>query len=246
MATPLDRELDSLHARFEQLVSELGLDDWYEPIEYDNLTPDQQEAIDALNLVELFREEVCSDKEPELPIVRFVLRRLGQLGNDRILDDIFNNLDTLHPVFPDIVRYLKNLRYLSVEQRHRIGERVLRLFENSILSELTYHKMWILDLFTHSREWDNEGRFFNLYVSEADSACRRKLILAMGRSGQRHWFHSQWRSLFDQPHWPRRALLAAASCMPPDARRHWYRSVEPQLDILERAVMRWARQTPFC
>jgi hypothetical protein len=105
--------------------------------------------------------------------------------------------------------------------------------------------MWILDLFVHSREWDNEARFFNLLAAEVNPACRRKLILAMGRAHQAHWFQSQWRSLFDQPHWPRRALLAAASCLPGDAREHWYRSIERRLDIVELAVMRWARQLPF-
>jgi hypothetical protein len=245
LSTPLDRELDSLHERFERLAKEFGLNDSYEPIEYEKLNLEQKKAIDALNLVELFQEEISGDREPELPIVRFVLTRLGQLGDDSILDDIFRNIDTLYPAFPYIIQYLKNLRYLNAEQRIKIGKCVLDLLEGSIVSELTYHKMWILDLFTHSKEWDNESRFFNLYASESDSACRRKLILAMGRAGQRHWFQSQWRNLFDHPHWPRRALLAAASCMPSDARRHWYRSVEPQLDPLERAVMRWARQKPF-
>lgn len=244
LSTPLDRELDSLHDRFEQLAAELGLNDWYEPIDYDGLSLDQQAAIDALNLVELFREEL-EKPEPDLPIVKFVLRRLGQLGDDSILDIVFENLDTLYPAFPDVMSYLKKLRYLNDTQRNTIGARVLDLLRGSILSELSYHRMWILDLFTYSNEWDNEGTFFNLYAAESDPVCRRKLILAMGRARQRHWFNSQWRSLFDHPHWPRRALLAAASCMPADSRRHWYRSVEPQLDPLERAVMRWAKQHPF-
>lgn len=38
LSTPLDREISSLHERFEQLVEELGLDNWYEDIDYDNLT----------------------------------------------------------------------------------------------------------------------------------------------------------------------------------------------------------------
>lgn len=244
LVTPLDRELDSLHARFEALAAELGLNDWYEPIEYDDLDDDQKEAIDSLNLAELFREEIQED-EPELPILRFVLRRLSQLGDAALINDIFANLDKLHPALPDICRYVKSLRHLDAAARSALGARMLALLSGSVVSELPYHRMWILDLFVHSREWDNEARFFGLYAAESDSACRRNLILAMGRAHQAHWFQSQWRTLFDQPHWPRRALLAGASCMSADARRHWYRSVEPQLDVLELAVMRWARQHPF-
>lgn len=244
LITPLDRELDSLHARFEQLAAELGLNDWYEVIEYDDLDQHQQEAIDSLNLIELFREELQED-EPDLPIIRFVLRRLSQLGDSGLVDDIFANLDKLHHALPDICRYVQSLRHLDAAERSALGARMLALLTGSVVSELPYHRMWILDLFVHSREWDNEGRFFALYAAEADQACRRNLILAMGRAHQGHWFQSQWRTLFDQPHWPRRALLAGASCMSADARRHWYRSVEPQLDVLELAVMRWARQNPF-
>lgn len=244
LVTPLDRELDSLHSRFEELVNELGLDDWYEPIDYGDLEPDQQAAIDELNLGQLLQDELDED-EPELPLIRFVLRRLGQLGNDSVLDALFNNLDKIHPALPDICKYVKNLRFLDEGQRSALGGRMLSLLSGSVVSELAYHRMWILDLFVNSREWDNEGQFFNLYGTEGDLACRRNLILAMGRAHQAHWFQSQWRTLFDQPHWPRRALLAGASCMAADARKHWYRSVEAQLDPLELAVMRWARQHPF-
>ncbi|MDB5801158.1 MAG: hypothetical protein JWL63_2097 [Rhodocyclales bacterium] len=244
LVTPLDREMDSLHEKFEQLADELGLNDWYEPIEYDDLDDDQKAAIDSLNLAELFREELQED-EPELPILRFVLRRLSQLGDGTLVDDIISSLDKLHTALPDICRYIQSLRHLDPVGKSALGARMLTLLSGSVVSELPYHRMWILDLFVHSREWDNESKFFALYGTETDPACRRNLILAMGRAHQAHWFQSQWRTLFDQPHWPRRALLAGGSCMPPDARRHWYRSVESQLDVLELAVMRWARQHPF-
>lgn len=244
LSTPLDREMDSLHERFQELIEDLGLETWYEEIDYDDLSDDQKEIIDALNLVELFREEL--DKtEPDLPVVKFCLRRLGQLGDDGVVDDIFENLESLTPVFSEIISYFKGLRYLNSDGRSQLGARLLDLLEDSIVSELAYHRMWILEVFTLTREWDNEGRFVALYNTEVHQAGRRKLILAMGRAQQTHWFQSQWRSLFEHPHWQRRAVLAAASCMPGDARRHWYRSVEPQLDLLEKAVVKWAKQNPF-
>jgi hypothetical protein len=244
LATPLDREMDSLHDKFQELIEELGMESWYEEIDYDDLTEEQQELVDALNLVELFREEAES-VEPDMPVIRFCLRRLGQLGDDGAVEYVFDNLESITPAFVDVMEYFSNLRYLNNEKRSGLGGRLIDLLDDSIVSELAYHRMWIMQLFTISREWDNENRFVNLYNHERDQACKRKLILAMGRSQQRHWFQSQWRTLFDHPHWQRRAVLAAASCMPPDARKHWYRSVEPQLDILERAVMRWARGNPF-
>jgi hypothetical protein len=245
LSTPEDLEFNSLRAGFNRLITELGLDDRYERINYDDLTPAQQELINSLNLVELFIDEIHVDGEPDLNLIRFILRRMGQLGDASIIDDVLDNLDVLHPVFPDIIQYLRRLSHLSDDQRSRIGARIIDLLKDSIISELDYHRMWALDLFTHSTEWNNQNRFFELLVSARDTLSKRQLILAMGRASQRHWFQSQWRSLFDEPHWSRRALLAGASCMPTDARKHWYRSVEARLDHLERAVMKWARQYPF-
>lgn len=244
LATPLDREMTSLHQRFQQLIEDLGLDSWYEEIDYDSLKDDQKELIDRMNLSELFREELGTN-DPDLPVVKFCLRRLGQLADDDIVEDIFQNLPALVPVFVDLIQYLTNLRYLNDDNRSTLGGRLLGLLEDSIVSELPYHRMWITQVFTQSTEWDNQARFLRIYNQETEQACRRELILAMGRAQQIHWFQSQWRSLFEHPHWQRRAVLAAASCMPGDARRHWYRSVEPQLDLLELAVSKWARQTPF-
>lgn len=244
LATPLDREMDSLHDKFQEFIEELGLENWYEEIDYDDLSEDQQEFIDALNLVELFREEAESE-EPDIPVIKFCLRRLGQLGDNGAVEDIFNNLESITPAFVEVVKHFGNLRYLNEQERSNLGGRLLDLLNDSIVSELSYHRMWIIHLFTLSREWDNENRFVNLYNQETDQACKRKLILAMGRSQQIHWFQSQWRTLFEHPHWQRRAVLAASSCMPPDARKHWYRSIDPQLDILERAIIRWVKANPY-
>lgn len=241
---PEERELDSLSHKFEALIAELGLTDPYEEIEYGDLTPEQQKLVDSLNLVEIFQEEAAK-ADPDLGTIRFVLSRMGQLGDDSLVDEALDNLNSLHPAFPSIVEYLRNLRSLSQARSAEIGGKVLRLLEDSLISELDYHRMWALDLFTHSTEWDNENKFFPLLGAARDQLSRRKLILGMGRARQRHWFQSQWRSLFDEPHWPRRALLAAASCMPAEARNHWYRSLEPRLDPLEKAVMRWAKSNPF-
>ncbi|ODS39978.1 hypothetical protein BEH94_00290 [Candidatus Altiarchaeales archaeon WOR_SM1_SCG] len=162
-----------------------------------------------------------------------------------VCDILRGYINTLYPVFPDIIKYIKTLNHLSTSDKNHTGNRIFKLMDDSILSELDYHKIWALDLFTTSTDWNSEDKFLSLLSQPTDMFSRRKLILAMGRASQRHWFQSRWRDLFDEPHWPRRALLAAASCMPKDARNHWYRSVEPRLDQLELAVMRWARDNPF-
>src|SRR5690606_37387158 len=110
LSTPLDREMDSLHEKFQELIEGLGLDNWYEEIDYDDLDESQKKIVDTLNLVDLFQQEVKSNN-PDIPVLRFCLRRLGQLGDDGAVEIIFKNLESITPAFVDVINYLLNLRY---------------------------------------------------------------------------------------------------------------------------------------
>ena len=244
ISSPQDKELDELRDRFATLLDELGISDPYQEIDYEDLSAEQQEIVDSLNLQALFLEEV-KNKDPDLSIIRFVLRRLGQLGDNCLVETIFARVDVLHPVFPEIVVYFRNLRYLRKDARTTLAQQLLNLLDGSVLNELPFFRMWTFSLFTRSNEWDNDHEFQRLLTGGNDQFSRRELILALGRAHHRHWFQSQRRHLFDESNWARRALLAAASCMPVDARNHWYRSVSPRLDILEKAVVTWAKKNPF-
>jgi Reverse transcriptase (RNA-dependent DNA polymerase) len=244
LSSPEDREITSLHHKFESLVEALGLTDPYQDIDYDDLDDTQKELVDSLNLYDIFAEEL-EQKEIDLAVIKFVLRRLGQLGDDGLVDVVLDHLDSLYPAFPDIIQYLGSLRNIKKTRLHEIGQRVLKLLENSLISELEYHRIWALDLFARSTQWNNQDQFIKMLASARDQFSRRKLILALGRAHQRHWFQSQWRNLANESPWPRRALLAAASCMTPDARKHWYKSILPQLDELEKSVVSWAKTHPF-
>lgn len=244
LTTPLDKELHSLHTKFSKLLEELNIDDEYQEIEYSDLSDDQRKTIDSINLIELFVENL-KKSEPDIPVLRFCLNRLGQLGDPSLIDKIFENLESTIPIFKYIINYFSNLRHLSNKDKSKLGKRILSLLENSIISGSEYHRMLIISLFIENSDWNNESKFLNFYNSETSSACRRKWILAMGRAKQTHWFQSNWRTLFDFPHWPRRAILYATSCLSEDARKHYYKSIEPQLDILEKSVVKYAKKNPF-
>jgi hypothetical protein len=176
-----EKEIDSLYGKFQELINDLGLSNPYQKIDYSDLSTEQQEMIDSLNLSGLLREEL-GKPDIDFGIVKFVLRRMGQLGDASLVDEVFDNLDTLYPAYSDIIQYFSNLRNLRTEQYSNIGKQVLNLLEASLVSELEYHRVWALDLFTHTTQWDNEDRFFKLLSTARDPFCRRKLILAMGRA----------------------------------------------------------------
>lgn len=241
---PEDRELNSLSEKFEELVRALDLDDPYEEIDYDDLDEDQKELVDSMNLIELFRETIDDEGEPDTALLRFILRRLAQLKDNEVVDEALDNIRRLHHVFPDIVEYVRALD-LDQREKRRIGGRLLTLMRDTAIGDLPCHQIWGYDLFATDSGWNHADQFMRLLNRAQDDWQKRQLILALGRSGQRPWFQRNWRSLLDWPLWSRRAFLAAASCQPADARRHWYQAHEAHLDPLDKAVVRWAAANPF-
>lgn len=237
-------ELDTLSNRFYEIIAKIGLDNPYDPIDIDDLEPSVQQEIVNLNLEEILQEQI-SNEELDIPITKFILRRLAQLEYN-VVDLILENVDKFYPVFKDVVKYISSLSNLKEEERHYLGERLLNLLSSeSIVSHLEFHRQWILSLFIKDTEWNNVNRFVELYNKFEDPYSRRKIVLSLGRAQQEHWFRSKKRYLFDFNTWLKRAIIAAGSCLPTDERKHWYQSLESRLDPLEKAVVKWAKSNPF-
>ncbi|MDQ6771216.1 MAG: RNA-directed DNA polymerase [Gemmatimonadota bacterium] len=245
LPTEEDMEITQLRERFREFIEQLGLPSEYEELGATVLTDEQTELLDSLNLSSMLQNELARGGQLELKIVRFVLNRMAQLGREDIVDDVLDNVDRLFPVFDNVIRYIKSLSGLTARRRREIGRRVLGLTKNSIVGELEYHRMWAMELFVESDEWNSKDRFQTVLARYPDHFTRRNAILAMGRSQQSHWFSSNASRVLEEPPWPRRAFLAAMTCLPPDRVKHFHGALESRLDPLEVAVAKWARQHPF-
>ena len=239
-----DIEVASLSEKFREILSSVGIYDPYGELDYDSLDPKTQEDINNLNLIAILEEQIVNC-EIDVSISRFILRRLAQMGNSDAVDLVMDNINLLYPVFKDIVEYVQSLRNLEPEKKHDLGNRLLELLSNSLVGHLKYHRAWIFNTFTRNREWDNEGQMVSLYNSYPDEYSSRELILAMGRAKQQFWFKTRKQSFADFSPWSKRAFIAAASCLPGDEAKHWFRSIHGRLSLLEQAIIKWAGSKPF-
>jgi len=243
VVAPERLEIESLTSKLHELLEEVGFSDDYErEIEFDDLPEDTQQEIDQLNLVGLFREQLNLDRS-DPTIMTFLLHRLGQLNMDAVVGDVLSNIERLQPVIDAVVRYIENLRGLTPVQRVRIGRRVLASVRKPSRSK--YERVCLLNIFTKGREFDNEDRFERLHETLTDNESRREVTLALGRAGKRHWFMQRRRDYGNLEPWLRRAFIAASSCLVPDARGPFYRSLRGGADVLETAIIKWATATPF-
>ena len=243
-ATEEFKALDNLTESFGEFLQAVGIDDPYGVIEYDDLTPELQELIDSINLVDLLKENL-SRTEVDQSMVRFLLQRLAQLDNTECAQFILNHIENAFTVFPQVIQYLVRLRSLSDEERRYIGQQALLLLDTSSLFQLDYHKTWLFSLFSDGIRWGNSESLVSLYSKSQDNFSRRKLALAIGRSNQHYWFRTHKDDVFEFGGWLRRAFLLGSSCLPSDEKSNWYRFLTPRLDILENAVVSWAKSNPL-
>jgi hypothetical protein len=238
------QENKSLSMKFNDILDEIGIEDCYEEFDYDELSDEDKEMIDSLNLVDILREELAK-KDIDYGLTKFILGRLLQINSIEAKDIVLCQMEKLYPLFKDVICYLKGIRKIDTSTKHSIGTQLLHSLSNSFVSHLEYHKSWILSVFTEDNEWDHQGEFCKLYSKMPDRFSKRKIILAMGRANQYHWFKTNKLDLGQFPAWQKRAFLAAASCLPGDEAIHWYRSIDHSLDELEKCVVQWAKDNPF-
>jgi len=240
------RELETLSERFYNLLAAMGIQDTYEQIKYDSLPPQYQKAIDELNLENILHEQI-NEEEPDLSLLKFLLRRLGQIGDTDAVDLIFDNFNKFVPVIRETIEYLLKLHTLPLERKIKLGKKIINIYkdESSTASHLEYSRMYMLRPFALDGEWNSDEQYIRLYNDALDDFSKREILLAMGRSKKDFWFRSRKLYLDQMTHWLRRAFIYAASCLPADEYKHWIRGVGGNLDDMERAIANWAKKNPI-
>lgn len=214
-------------------------------IDYDDLDDDKKAVVDSLNLWAIVGREAQAARALDVPMMRFVLGRVRELGLVDHDDLLLANLKRFSPVFRDVIEALVSQSGLEDAELRGLGARLLDLFDHEAVGYLEYHREWLLTPFVNEEVWNHRERLVQLHEKYFDQMTRRALILALGRGRVAHWFKTRKQEVFQFPPWTRRAFLYGASCLPGDEARHWYRSLKPQLEPLEDAVVEYARAHPL-
>jgi len=239
------KEIEALAEGFDEIVESLGLDNPYEPIDYDTLPREIQEQIKGLNLKGLLDKQLEAE-EIDISMTKFLINRLGQFRQKAPLRRLLTETDKLYPVFAEVIRYLARLTEdIKPNSRVKIGKFLLDKLKDSVIGHLEFHRMQIMSLFAGSNKWGNADKLAGLYNVASDNWFRRTLLIAIGKAEQYYWLRSKKSEMEQMPIWEKRAFLYAASCFPKDEKDNYYRAVKSRLDDLEKYVVMWADKKPI-
>lgn len=239
-----DQERHELQYRFREIVAALGLSNGYDSISYDELDPTTKEEVDSLNLWEIVRREAQTSRNLDIPMMRFVLDRIRQLGLTDEYGLLVDNLARFSPVFREVVAALVAQEGLDADESAALGAKLLDLFEHPAAGYLEYHREWLLHAFTDDAALNHTDRLMQLHQSYFDAPTRRAIILALGQANTWHWFKARKQEVFELSKWNQRAFVYAASCLPGDEAKHWYGSIARRFDLLGQAVIGLAKAEP--
>jgi hypothetical protein len=240
------REVETLSHQFYSLLAQIGIRDIYETIDYTNLSPSNRELVNQLNLRQLLSDQLSSE-EPDLSMLRFLLRRMSQLDDAGAVDLVINNIGRLAPVAREAIQFLVKLSTLTGSAKQEAGMRLLEVYsdKNVSISHIEYGRMYLLRPFALQPTWHSSNGLVQLYNESIDDFSRREFLLAMGQAHLDFWFRARKQSFQEMTPWIRRTFIRAASCLPPDEYKHWIRGIQGQLDQTERAIANWSKVSPI-
>ena len=234
------RTRQNLETNFEEIIETQGIDT-YGAIDYDDLEPYEQHIVERTNLAEIVSDQVRRDGPINVPLTRFVLRRLVQLGEVSIdlVDLLINEIDKVLPVFREVISVLKIAPLCTSSDYHKFKRQVLNLLDHPVLAHLVYYRIWLLTLFQDST-MAQVNLSPTLYELDSDPLSRREAMVVMAFIDNQGWIRTKKMHLFDLSPWERRAYLWASRCLPEDEAKHWLIAIKPRLKALEKWVLAWA------
>jgi hypothetical protein len=188
------------------------------------------------NLKDLFAE--CVTKRPlHLGLARHLLRRATQLRTNALLSTAMDNLEVLAPVLRDLVRYLRTA--IPKHSQGQYGPILLDHMQKSDFGDVPYIHLWFLELIRLRPDLtSSDTALAAAEKSEALVGLRMTALLAR-EYGQGDWIRSQKETWRNHRDWDRRAILAAATVLPQDERKHWLGMIQGTSSGLDRAVAQW-------
>ena len=185
------------------------------------------EQLQGYDLKGMFIGSISDQTLVDYEMVRYVLTRLPRIrGADEnlkleILELVLDNAMLLYPAAEYIARYILSFEQFSAAEKRRIAKKLLRPLKSKRNRPPAYYAMWILYIFTTSKDWDHVSDIVALYRHATSDVVKRYASLAIAVGGTRSEALVVKEDLSSASSLLRLAILCASNQLGSDERRHW-------------------------
>lgn len=200
---------------------------------------------------EIFSEDMitsCLDaylncEEPDFERIKWLYRRLSQIGVDTAVLYTINNIEKLAPAISEIVNYFTKIGECKITtlDLNEIGDCIFKLLDNEIIKSNIYLKMSLLSLFSSTNSYNNINKLIKLF-KDSPEELKREIILAVLKSEANlySWIFGLREQAVNFSEWTRSAYYIACSKLISENRKFYLKSINTE-DELEKLIIRWSR-----
>jgi hypothetical protein len=235
--------LNDVEEKILEIVKNHSDGPYLSKIKWEDLDPKDQEFFSRIFYGDLIDDYLKREGTPNFSKLRWIYRRLRQLGVPHAIDYTLDNLDRFTPIINDICEYLVAAAPNYSGNLKRTGKKIHKLLDNKIIKSSEFFQIALINIFSQAKELNHFSAFSKTFKASSENVKRKILLFAYSIKAT-DWLREIKEQYSDFNAWNKRAFLIASSCLPKDERKFFYDSVKKSLtneDLLEHIIIKWGK-----
>jgi hypothetical protein len=209
----------------------------YATVTLNQISNDDLKAFDG-GVITRILDAYIGKSEIDYIRLRWLFRRLAQVGHDSALAWAIDNIEILLPCLPSVCAYIQSLQSIKQDTWSQIGEKFIRLLTLDRVKASLFYQVSLLSLFNKVEGLNNIGKLIPLYES-SDSFLKREIILAAVNNDASDWLRELKTTYNSFDPWCQSAYICASSMLPKEERRFFLKTVTTPA-IAMKYIRKWA------
>lgn len=232
-----DDPIDLIESNILDIIRTHSSGNPYLKIDISKLSPEELDSLNEGILEPLFESYLMKDF-PDFIRIRWLIRRLAQIGVPSAIPFLICHLKELTPALGDIATYIASAEDSFEGQWEDIGKDLIQALSLPLVNNSEYLKLVIIDLFSKISDLDHIDYLIRDY-DHSPPIIRRKIVKAVAKAGKDYWIREKREDFATADRWLRRAFIYGATALPEDEKIFWLNKIKKQDDILEKVIANW-------
>lgn len=223
------------------IINEYAGGDAYVKIQLDDIKDEHLAKLSEDNIIDLL-DSYLKISSPNYEKIRWIYRRLSQIGIPHAIDYSIEHFDELVPALNDVCLYINSCAENYDSDWKVIAEEILDLIDDEIIESNEFFKISLLNLFVYNTKLNHFSALIKLFNSSSENV-KRKILLSSSNHNAASWVRELKEQYGSFNSWTKRAFLIAAKNLPIEERNFFYKGIKATLgpnNILERIIIKWA------
>lgn len=236
-----DNPLDIQESEMLEVINKYSNNDPYARIPHNNLTTDERMIFSKEKVTALI-EKYLLPVFPDYPRLRWLFRRLTQIGVGEAVSYCVENMDILIPAISDVCQYLISASDNYTGEWQSLGNKVIELLDSELFKANEFFQITLLNLFVCNTKLNHIQQISSMY-SHSSENMKRKVILFAFNNKAVSFIRELKETYPSMNDWNRRAYIICCSILPHDERKHFLKYAKSFLspnNHLEKVLLEWS------